>query len=176
MKESNVINVGTDDLEKFFMHHLNQIYTAKTLQLSQLPQLLENAHFSDLREAIDKTIQDVKQQIARMDQIYQSLPIIFSKVPFRGLTGMIEDSFSGIKLHSGNPQLRDMSVLFYLNCIECIEMASFQILEMVSVKLSNQTIKSLIRSNYEDAKANRMLILLINAKYISTAAPNHQKS
>jgi ferritin-like metal-binding protein YciE len=168
MQESDSINVDRDDLENFFAHHLNKIYTAKTLLVSELPQLLDNAHFTDLKEAIDHTIEDVRQQILRMDKIYELLPIAFSKVHSNGMNGLMEDSFSEIQLHSENPELRDMSILFYLQIIECIEMATFQVLEMAFVKLENDQVKNLIRQNYEASKADRTLFLLISAKYIST--------
>jgi ferritin-like metal-binding protein YciE len=167
MQDIEEINVGMGDLEKFFLHHLNKIYTAKTLLVTELPELMDNAHFSDLRDAIHQTIEDVKQQIIRMNKIYEVLPIVFSKVPSKGLKGLIQDSFSEIKMHSNNAELRDMSILFYLQCIESIEMASFQILEMASVKLQNKQIKDLIKANYEDAKADRTLFLIISAKYIA---------
>jgi ferritin-like metal-binding protein YciE len=54
--------------------------------------------------------------------------------------------------------------------IESVEMASFQVLEMAAVKLKSKQIKQLIRENYDEAKADRTLLLLITAKYI-TAKP-----
>lgn len=162
------INLSRVDLEEFFIHHLNKIYTAKTLLVSELPELMANAHFSDLREAMDHTIGEVKQQLARMDNIYEVLPIVHSRIHSQGLKGLIEDSFGEIKAHSSNPELRDMSILFYLHCIESIETASFQILEMASVKIKNSQVKELIKQNYEDARTDKTLYLLISAKYIST--------
>ncbi|KAA6439777.1 DUF892 family protein [Dyadobacter flavalbus] len=168
MREHDGINVTRVDLEEFFLHYLNKIYTAKTLLVEDLPKLMNNAHFSDLREAMDHTIDEVKQQIARMDKIYEALTIVHAKIHSKGLKGLIEDSFGEIKMHSGNPELRDMSILFYLHCIESIETASFQILEMASVKIKNSQVKELIRQNYQDSKADKTLYLLISAKYIYT--------
>jgi hypothetical protein len=56
-----------------------------------------------------------------------------------------------------------MSILFYLPNIESIEMAFLQILEMPAVKLKNRCINQLLNQNYEIAKADRTLLLLINA-------------
>ncbi|MCE6992969.1 DUF892 family protein [Dyadobacter sp. CY323] len=168
MLKADDINVERSDLERFFVHHLHKIYAAKTMLVTELPELMNNAHFSDLREAIHTTIEDVKQQIERMKQIYEMLPVDFSEVHSNGLKGLIDDSFNDIKLHSKNPELRDMSILFYLHNIESIEMASFQILEMAAVKLRNDQIKQLIKQNYEQAKADRTLLLLISAKYMAT--------
>ncbi|SEJ40491.1 Ferritin-like metal-binding protein YciE [Dyadobacter koreensis] len=168
MYQEDNISLNKSDLEEFFIHHLNKIYAAKTLLVSELPELFDSVYFSDLREGILDTIEEVKKQISRMDEIYDILDISYIDANPNGLKGLIEDSFQDIKQHSENPELRDMSILFYLHNIESIEMASFQILEMLAVKLRINKIKQLIQDNYEDAKASRTLLLLINAKYIST--------
>jgi len=46
-------------------------------------------------------------------------------------------------------------------------MASFQVLQMAAVKLKNKQIKQLLKENYDEAKADRTLLLLIAAKYIT---------
>jgi hypothetical protein len=48
-----------------------------------------------------------------------------------------------------------------------MEMASFQVLQMAAVKFKNKQIKQLIKENYDEAKADRTLLLLITAKYIT---------
>ncbi|MCE7039085.1 DUF892 family protein [Dyadobacter sp. CY312] len=168
MNRRDDINVNLDELEKFFIHHLNKIYAAKKLLVAELPEVLDNAHFSDLREAMIDTIESVKNQIVRMEEIYMIMPAAFSKLDSNGLEGLVEESFEDIKLYGASPELRDMSILFYLHNIESIEMASFQILEMAAVKLKNDRIKELIKQNYDEAKSDRTLLLLISAKYIST--------
>ncbi|WP_262714276.1 MULTISPECIES: ferritin-like domain-containing protein [Mucilaginibacter] len=86
---------------------------------------------------------------------------------FSGLSGLIDDAFEDIKLHSKDAELRDLSIAFYLQNIESMEMASFQVLEMAAVKLKNKQIKQLIKENYDEAKAHRTLLLLITAKYVT---------
>jgi ferritin-like metal-binding protein YciE len=168
MLRSDYINVGRSDLTQFFLHHLNKIYAAKTMLASELPKLMDNVHFTDLRGAMRDTVEGVRKQVVRMDEIYEIMPAAFSDADSGGLRGLVNDSFNDIELHSENPELRDMSILFYLHCIESIEMASYQILEMAAVKLRNDRIKQLIKQNYEEARADRTLLLLINARYIST--------
>jgi ferritin-like metal-binding protein YciE len=81
--------------------------------------------------------------------------------------GLVDDAFEDIKLHSKEPELRDLSIAFYMQNIESVEMASFQVLEMAAVKLKNKQIKQLIRENYDEAKADRTLLLLITAKFLT---------
>jgi ferritin-like metal-binding protein YciE len=168
MTEQRGINMEKNDLHDFFVTHLNKIHTAKKHLLSKLPEILDNAHFYDLKKGIHETAEEVQKQIERLNEIYNLMNILPSYSDSNGLVGLVDDSFKDIKYHSRDPELRDMSILFYLQNIESLEMASFQVLQMLAVKLKDERIKKLIKENYDDAKAARTLLLLITTKYIVT--------
>jgi len=160
------IKLGSEKLKLFFVTHLNRIYYAKAHLVKWLPQLKDEVYFNDLQLAIRETVEDVEKQIARMELIYELLDAEISKGSINGLTGLVEDAFEAIKEQTGEAELRDMSIIFYLQNIESVEMASFQVLQMAAVKLKNKQIKQLLQENYDEAKADRTLLLLIAAKYI----------
>lgn len=158
--------LDTNSLRDFFIAHLMKIYSAKTHLISSLHALEEEAHFVDLKRGIRETIDDVKNQQMRMRQIYSHLDVEHSEKSSNGMLGLIKDSFEEIRQRSGQPVLRDLAMLFYLHNIESIEMASFQLLQMIAVKMKDEEIKRLVRENYDDAKAGRTLLLLITTKYL----------
>lgn len=162
------IDLNKNDLLEFFVHHLNRIYSAKTHLLKKLPEILFEVQFADLEGAIHETIEIVQKQRKRMEQIYAMLDADISEGSVGGLTGLISDSFDDIKKHQGNPELRDMSIMFYMTNIEAMEMASFQILQLLSVKIGNDKIKALIKENFDEAQADKALLLLITTKYLTT--------
>jgi len=162
------INLGSDRLKVFFIKHLDRIYNAKLHLVSKLPSLASEVEFADLKNAINETVEDVEKQIARMEVIYSLLDAEVSRGSIHGLTGLIQDAFEAIDEQMGEPELRDLSIIFYLQNIESIEMASFQILQMAAVKLKNKHINQLLKENYDEAKADRTLLLLISSKYITT--------
>ena len=160
------INLGSEKLKIFFIKHLDRIYGAKLHLVSKFPALEQEVEFADLKNAIIETVSDVEKQIARMELIYSLLDAEVSKGSIHGLTGLIEDAFESINEQRGEAELRDLSIIFYLQNIESVEMASFQILQMAAVKLKNKHISQLLKENYEEAKADRTLLLLISSKYI----------
>jgi len=161
------INLGSEKLKIFFIKHLDRIYGAKLHLVSKLPKLVSEVEFSELKKAIEETVEDVEKQIARMEVIYSLLDSEVSKGSIHGLTGLVEDAFEAIEEQKGEPELRDLSIIFYLQNIESVEMASFQILQMAAVKLKNKHINQLLKENYDEAKADRTLLLLISSKYIT---------
>jgi len=166
-RQPGKISLGPKKIRTYFINHLDKIYSAKLHLVNHLPQISDEAHFSDLRHAILETLEDVEKQIARMEIIYNILDAEISKGSHSGLTGLVDDAFEDIKLHSSEPELRDLSIAFYMQNIESMEMASFQVLQMAAVKLNSKQIKQLIKENYDEAKADRTLLLLITAKYIT---------
>ncbi len=163
------MNLSPDKLRSFFITHLNRIYCAKLHLVNRLPEIAELSHFSDLQYAIVETTQEVKKQITRMHKIYGLLDAEVAIERQKGLTGLIEDAFSAVKHQGADPELRDMSILFYMQNIESVEMTSFQVLQMAAVKLKDEKISLLLKENFEAAKADRSLLLMVSAKYITSA-------
>ena len=159
-------NLGSAKLKTFFLMHLDHIYAAKIHLVSKLPSLAAEAEFYELKNAIAQTVEDVEQQIARMQMIYTLLDAEVSSASIHGLAGLIDDAFEAIGQQKGESELQDLSIIFYLQNIESIEMASFQILQIAATKLKNKQIGKLLKENYEEAKADRILLLFLSSKYM----------
>lgn len=159
------INLGSQLLKQFFLTHLDRIYAAKIHLVTKLPSLADEAYFTDLKNAIEETVAGVRNQIVRMQMIYTMLDAEVADGSIHGLTGLVNDAFEAIKAQEGEPELQDLSIIFYLQVIESVEMASFQILQMAAVKF-DEKIGKLLKENYEEAKSDRTLLLLISSKYM----------
>lgn len=170
MTKRDRIQLSRKDLLAFFTEYLHKIHATKSHLIARLSILHEEAYFEDLQEGLEETIKDVRKQIERVQVIYEILDMqLPASGTFKGLHQLADESFEDIKRYTGSPELRDMTMLFYLLNIESIEMASFQILQMLAVKLKNDEIKRLVKASYEDAKAGKTLFQLITAKYIASA-------
>ncbi len=159
-----------DKLRRFFVSHLNRIYCAKLHLVKRLPELADIANFTDLRLAISETTDEVHKQIERMHEIYQIFDEEIAIESHRGVTGLVEDAFIAVEQMGDEPELRDMSILFYMQNIEAVEMTCFQALQLAAVKLKNQQVTQLLKENYDAAKADRSLLMMVSAKYITSAA------
>jgi len=165
-KQDRQADFGPEDIRLFFIEHLNRIYCAKAHLVERLPEIRDNAEFEDLKYAIDETLDDVENQIARMDEIYSILNAEKAIQDFNGVIGLVEDAFTSIYHYRDNPSLRDMGILFYLQNIESLEMASFKVLMIVAAKFNDDKIKQLLKDNYNEAMADRALLILILTRYV----------
>ncbi|PWK77235.1 ferritin-like metal-binding protein YciE [Mucilaginibacter oryzae] len=143
------------------------IYAAKSHLVSKLPEILDEVHYHDLRKGILETVEDVLKQMVRVEMIFELLGEKMTAERCPGMIGMIEEAFQAIKRHKGRDHgLRDLAIANYMQQIESVEVASFQILEMAAVKIRNKQIRKLLKENYDEARADRTLMLLIATKYI----------
>ena len=154
------------ELRHFFISHLNRIYCAKSQLVEKLPEIAKHSYYVDLRQAIGETIEIVKNQMARMKEIYIKLDAFYQPESCIGLVGILDEAFQSI----GNPQdsagLRDLSILFYMQNIESIELTSFKIMIFVADKLGQPDIAQLLLECYDEAKEDKVLLKEITANYL----------
>lgn len=171
MKEKNRptggMQLGSKKLREFFLKHLNIVYAIKMHLMERLPDLSAEIHYQDPYQAMQESLEDIEKQVARMGTIFELLDAPITP-NFGGVnTSMIDDAYASIKHYKDEPELQDLAILFYLQNIEGTEMSSFQVLQMAAVKMKNPQVQQLIRENYDEAKADRTLILLIASKYLN---------
>ena len=165
---ANRIELGLINLKAFFTDHLNVIYAAKAHLVEKLPLIAAHVHYSDLHEAILETVTDVQKQMVRLELIMTLLDGEITRENCTAMIGMVDAIFESIQDYTGRDRgLRDLSIANYMQQIESVEMASFQILEMAAVKLKNKQVKKLLKECYNEARTDRILLLLIATKYMT---------
>lgn len=159
-------NLTDTELRHYFVDLLDRIYCAKRHVLQNLPKVADYAGFEDLRYAILEACDDVEKQIKRMDEIYHLLEANYSYIKCSGINGLFEEAFQAINVEDSDSVMRDLKILFYMQNMESIEMASFKIMRIAAEKLQNPEISQLLRENFDEAKDDHALLLMINKKYL----------
>jgi ferritin-like metal-binding protein YciE len=153
-------------LQPLFFDTLNRVYCAKSHLAERLSEVVELVNLADLKQAILGTLDELESQLDRMDELYKLLGLSYSFNSCNGIIAIFENAFSSIDLQGDNVVTRDLSILFYLLHVESIELASFQTLEVLSSQLEENRVKQILRENFEEAKADKALMLMIATKYI----------
>jgi len=159
-------DLSSIELRRFFISHLNRIYCAKNQLVDKLPLLGARAHFLDLRQAVDETIDAVRLQIQRMNRIYILMDDLYRVESCVGLTGILDEAFQSVGVPGDSPALRDLSILFYMQNIESIESASFHVLLRVVARLQRPDIMQLLRECYDEAREDKALFKAITKNYL----------
>ncbi len=160
------MTLNYQQLKTYFIDHLSRIYCGKQHIVDRFPELVTRAEFKDIRLAICETVDDVKTQIARMDEIFKKLGEDVKMGPCLGLKALLDEAANAINEQRDDAIMRDMAILFYLQNIESTEVASFQVLRMVARALNNAEISQLLLENFDEAKEDRNLLLELTKKYL----------
>lgn len=153
-------------LQPLFFENLNRIYCGKSHLIERLAEVVEYVCLSDLKFAIMGTLDELENQLARMEEIYELLGLTYSSENCKGMISTLEDAFSSIVLDGEEIAVRDLSILFYLLNVESIELASFQTLEILATQLKNSQIIQILKDNFEEARTDQALMLMIATKYV----------
>ncbi|MGF7079361.1 DUF892 family protein [Mucilaginibacter sp. UYCu711] len=159
--------LSQQELRHFFISHLNRIYCAKSQLVEKLPELEKRSHYLDLQQAIGETVDVVTIQIRRMKEIYIMLDTFYTPESCAGLAGIMDEAFQSIGKPGDSAALRDLSILFYLQNIESIEMASFKMMIYVADKLEQPDVSQLLLECYDEAKEDKALLKAITANYVN---------
>ena len=166
MDKQSAKQITREELHHFFISHLNRIYCAKSQLIEKLPELATISHFTDIKQAIDETVEAVKNQIVRMKSIYILVDSFYQPESCVGLAGILDEAFQSIGKPDDSTAMRDLSVLFYMKNIESIETASFQTLLLVAGKMEQQEIVQLLLECYDEAREDKMLFSEITEGYL----------
>lgn len=162
-------------LQLFFVNHLNRIYCAKSHLQERLPEMRTYAHFTDLAHAITETLLDVEKQISRMNGIFRLLKVRPNFANCEGMIGLIEDTFTAIHQERKDAEMRDLSILFYLQNIESVEVASFRMLTLAAPVIGNKEIIQLLKESFDVARDDLTLLRFITANYLKNRDVRHQQ-
>jgi ferritin-like metal-binding protein YciE len=168
LDKSSKTTLGSGKRQAFFVDHLNRIYCAKSHLAERLPEIYEEAGFADLKQAIKETIHTIENQIARMDEIFELLNLRYSFENCNSLITFLEKTFSDLQQQFGDHELRDLLIVTYLYQQESVEMASFRILQIAAASIPEPRIAQLLKESYEEAKAERVLLIVLTKKYIKS--------
>jgi ferritin-like metal-binding protein YciE len=159
-------NLDPTELRQFFINHLNRIYCAKSQLADKLPMIGQNSNSPDVRQAISQTTEAIKAQLKLLKDIYIRLDAFYKPESCVGLLGFLDEAFQSIGPPLDSPPLRDLSISFYMQNIESIEMTSFQVMMRVADKLNEWDVTELLKECYEEARQNKALFNAICGHYL----------
>lgn len=160
-------SLTAQQIQHFFVLHLDRVYCVKAHLQERLPEISNYSGFIDLTKAISETQIVVDKQVARMDEIYGLLGLTPQLDNCQAMIGLIEDAFSAIYLEDEDRQMRDLSILLYLQNIESLESTSFRLLNLAAPLLAREKIHQLLLKNFNEAREDLAMLQLITRQYFT---------
>lgn len=144
-----------DQFQELFIDELRDIYDGERQLVKALPDILESAMEPNLKEALNDHWEETKEQISRLDQIFQ----ILQETPSGKTCEAMQSLIKGWKeLASKYPQsaVRDAALIIIAERIEHYEMAVYGSLRTFAKQLDlDECAQLLQKSLNEEGKANK---------------------
>src|SRR6476660_8678274 len=67
------VNMARETLQTLYLNELRDLYSAEQQLVKALPKMAKNAESEDLSEAFTSHLEETKNQVARLEQIFESL-------------------------------------------------------------------------------------------------------
>jgi ferritin-like metal-binding protein YciE len=159
------------DYKQLFIHQLNRVNCTKGYLIRNLPLLEKIASFRNMQLAIMESLDDVKKQQQRINEIYGLLNSKSSDEGCDVIKSVLEEAFN-LGNNTGKSTLaNDMDIILYMQLIENIESTSFRMLKLIAQFLGNDEVSQMVTECFDENIDNDRLFTLITEEYLAKKNP-----
>ena len=134
-----LFSIKLENLQQLFLKELRDLYDAEKQITEALPKMIDAARHSELKSALQDHLHVTKQQISRLDRIFQMLQEKPTGETCKGMKGLLKE---GDELTSaeGDPSTVDAAIITAAQRVEHYEMAGYGTVRTYAELLGQQQI------------------------------------
>lgn len=142
---------AADGLRALFEDSLKDIYWAEKALTKALPKMAKNATSEELMNAIDEHLAETEEQVARLEQVFQSIGKKATAKKCDAMEGLIKEG-EGIMEETEKGVVRDAGIIAASQKIEHYEIASYGTLYAFATTLGETEAAELLAATLEEEK------------------------
>lgn len=119
-----LFSMNVDNLHQLFVEQLRDLYDGEQQITEALPKLIEKASNPQLRNALQDHLDVTRQQITRLEQIFQGIGEKASGGTCKGMKGVISEGDSLVSKAKDNA-VRDAGIITSAQRVEHYEIAGY---------------------------------------------------
>ena len=140
-----------ENLEQLFLQELRDLYDAEDQITEALPKMIEAAHYPELKTALQDHLEITRQQIQRLDQVFNILGEDASGQTCKGMKGVIKEG-EEIVSQGGDAATVDAGIISAAQRVEHYEMAGYGTVRTYAELLGQQQIATLLQQTLDEEK------------------------
>lgn len=142
-----------------FVRELCSMYDAEVQILKALPGLISSSTTPELREALQKHLEETRQQVKRLDKIFNILKEQRIPIECEAMKGLIDSGKEVLNSKEFSDLVKDAAIISAAQCVEHYEIAKYGALKTFAHELElNHEVKDLLeKSLAEEGHANKKL-------------------
>lgn len=146
-----LFSMKLESLQNLFVEQLRDLYDGEQQITNALPKLIEKSTSPELRNALQEHLDITRQQIRRLDQIFQTLNEKSSGETCKGMKGVIAEG-DGVVGDAKDNSVRDASIIASAQRVEHYEIAGYGTVRTYARLLGKQQIAQLLEQTLQEEK------------------------
>ncbi|HXS41915.1 MAG TPA: ferritin-like domain-containing protein [Stellaceae bacterium] len=157
-------------LNDLFLHTLKDMYYAENQIVKSLPKMIEKAHDPTLRSTLESHLSETKQQVTRLEQIFQGLGEKAQGATCAAMDGILDEA-KDVMSDIGDPNVLDAGMLSAAQAVEHYEITRYGTLIAFAKRLGRtECVKLLEETLTEEKEADRKLTAIAESQVNKKAA------
>jgi ferritin-like metal-binding protein YciE len=145
------------DLKALFLHTLKDVYFAENAISRALPKMAESADSPDLEDAFTTHLEQTREQIKRLEQIFELMGEKAESVPCEAIQGIIKEGNEVAQTFEGGPAL-DAGLIAAAQAVEHYEIARYGALVSWAERLGLDEVAGLLDETLDEEKETDNLL------------------
>jgi ferritin-like metal-binding protein YciE len=144
-------------LHDLFVEQLQDLHSAETQLVQALPTMADAATHDELREAFRHHLDETREHVSRLEEIFGELGISASGETCKGMQGLIEEGREFVNT-GGDPSVRDAALIAAAQRVEHYEIAAYGTVRTLADDLDLDHAKDLLDQTLdEEGAADKLL-------------------
>ena len=155
-------------LQDVFTHELQDLYDAENQLLQALPKMAQAASNQELREAFEHHLDETRDHVQRLEEIFGQLGISGSGETCEAMRGLIKEGEKTIAI-DGDPTAKDAALIASAQRVEHYEIAAYGTARTLADELDYNDAQDLLDQTLdEEANADKLLTKIATGGMLKT--------
>lgn len=110
---------------KVFLEFIQDIYDAENQIVEALPTMISHCNHPDLKKGLSQHLEETKEQVNRLEQIFTLLEESPTRKPCAGMKGLLEEGKEILEKNNLTKSVKDCFIIIAAQKVEHYEIASY---------------------------------------------------
>ena len=154
-------------LEEAFVEEIKDLYDAEKQLVRSLPKMAKAAHSDELRAAFKEHLEVTREQVSRLEQVFELLEEKAKSKPCKGMKGLIEEGQELIEEKEKKlPAISDLDLIAAAQKVEHYEISGYGTMRTFAQQMGNREVAQLLDQTLkEEEQTDKKLTAIAKSLY-----------
>ena len=157
------------NMNDLFVHVLRDIYYAENQIVKSLPEMIENATASELKQGLKSHLAETKEHVKRLEQVFKSIGVEAKGVDCPAIDGIIDEA-EDVAGEIADKKVLDAAIIAAAQAVEHYEITRYGTLMACAKQLGRSDVTALLQKNLDEEKATDAKLTQIAEKSVNRKA------